>query len=202
MAKHKPPTIHRVTRPGEGVEIHMTRQTIQETPGIAIFNIDLSHAPVPDRRYVADMVAVADGPEFVRLFFGQIKVGSKELRSLLDVHMSLTAIGFFIGAVGAAAEEHQVKSGVVPGELSRMDKEPDQTVGLAANLVAVSLIGTEACVDFYLASAFAMGAVAQGGKMLADPVVRITMPSSLVLALIKRLQQIRPTPASPLGVTP
>ena len=188
--------ISRGNRPGEGAVISVLRQ---QTPGVSgttslTFHIDLGTAPVPERRYVADVCNVGLSHEGARIVFGQSKVSEDGLRSLVIVHMSANGIHQFLNSAPdmlRIASEYMKRSKLTAGRLSDIDNEPNQTIALAANLIAASFSATEACMDFYYASPFVVQQVKAGGDFAADPVVRVSMPMILMYAICEKLKEIK-----------
>jgi len=82
------------------------------------------------------------------------------------------------------------------GSLSEISEEPDQTVAMAANVVAAAISGEEACLDFYQISSFAKANTfsrensSASRKINIDPVVRIELPTSLLAALVEKLKTV------------
>ncbi|KWR88746.1 hypothetical protein RM96_17685 [Cupriavidus sp. IDO] len=129
------------------------------------------------------------------LLFGQERISGNELRSLLVVKMTPVGVQHFMDAIGAmpkpTVKELMAAVGAPSEALRSIDNEPDQTVAFAANLVASSFAGFEACFDFYQASAFSMAHVSATQKLAVDPVVRVEMRIGLADALLDELQRTR-----------
>jgi hypothetical protein len=82
---------------------------------------------------------------------------------------------------------------IAPEELSQATEpsQQNQAVSLFANLGIAAFAGDEACIDFYHISAFAAGLVQQARKVAVEPVVRIDLRSSLMLAMLHGLDNLR-----------
>ncbi len=159
-----------------------------------LFTIDLTSAPVPDRRYAADIATVVRVNDMVRLIFGQTKVGGIEPRSLVVIHLSALAVRQFLQSmpdVLATMRAYAQQSNLTKVSLVDVEKEPNQTVALAANITAASASGREACMDFYYTSPFVMLQVTKGGGFAVDPVVRVMLSTGLLLAICERLESMK-----------
>lgn len=197
MSKPKSTTIQRVAeRPGEGAILATHRQqsvNVDGTTGIALA-IDMSSAPVPERRYVADVASVVRVADSVRLIFGQSRVGNNELRSLVVIHMPSLGIHQFLSSadeIKAAMVGFAKKFRLSVGQLTQIQVEPLQTVALAATIIMASVSGREACMDFYYSSPYIAYQVIRGGKFAVDPVARVMLPMNLLLAICNQLEAIK-----------
>lgn len=77
--------------------------------------------------------------------------------------------------------------------LQEVVEEPPapQTVALAANMLIIAFSGREAVMDFYHASPFVLSQVQNNGKFAVDPVVRVILPSGLLLSLIAKMDEFK-----------
>lgn len=188
-------SMHQI-RPGEGVVLDVVRQqSPKPVGGVMTALVNLSAAPVPDRRYVSDAVSILDDDgDGVRLLFGQRKSVGGGLRSMLVIHMGYEGVTHFVASLteiqnstmGLTAQAPKV----VAKPLATFPAEPDQTVALAANMIAMAQSGTEACLDFYYASAFAMASMVNGGKLAVDPVVRVTLSAAYTLGIVAKMREL------------
>lgn len=175
-----------IIRPGEGVRVFRVGKAESATGSEVA--IDLSHAPVPEKAYTADVGAVVATPTGIRLIFGQTKSGSAELRSMIDVTFTTSAAKQFAASttdVKASIE----RANVVKMQLAEMVNEPAQAVGMTANIAPIAFAGDDACIDFYNMSPFVAHAVKSGHDLFVQPVVRVMLPTGLLLALIERLEK-------------
>ena len=185
-------------RPGEGVFLDAVVNTFVGTDGktIAQMGINLAAAQVPDRKYYADICGITSFRGTVKLMFGQERVNSTELRSLLVVQMSEDSVGRFLSTIDQvknptfleAAASATSKFELEP--LTTKITEPVQAIALPANLVFCGVSGTDACADFYQASPFAIGNVMKSKRLALDPVVRVDLRTSLFLSLIEGLRKL------------
>ena len=185
-------TMHRI---GEGplIDVHLQQSVRADGQTTSSLGIDLSGAPVPDRRYVADVVSVIPGRDVIKLLFGQEKVSSG-LRSLVVIHMAQFAVGAFVSAIldmkNPTVAEVMKISNIDAKLLSSISDEPEQTVAMTASVAAAAVSGQEACVDFYQISPFARLNVMASKKISVDPVVRVELSTSLLVALVEKLKEI------------
>jgi hypothetical protein len=182
-------------REGEGValDVRVKHDVAVSGQSVALMEVDVRNAPVPDRRYVADMYAVrAEGRSF-RLMFGQRRLNGTELRTLLIIQMSATAVKQFLTTVDQVKnptfQEIVQVVGAPAEQPGVVDREPDQTVALSANMVLTAMSGEEAAMDFYKASPFSLHAAPVRGKLALDPVVRVDLPSVIALGAILELRK-------------
>ena len=77
-------------REGEGSLVPVQMQLIERPglPTVTQFGLNLSTAPVPNRKYVADIFDVHVDRGMAYLLFGQRKLDGNKLRSLIVVHFS------------------------------------------------------------------------------------------------------------------
>jgi hypothetical protein len=68
---------------------------------------------------------------------------------------------------------------------------PGQTVPFAANIVTAGFTGGDACMDYYYASPFSFQIAQAGGEFQAEPVVRVNLPTPLMIALYEKLFEIK-----------
>jgi len=192
-----------IVREGEGVALDVTTHQVNLSgQTVALTAIDASKAPVPDRKYVADYVAVDESKRGFRLIFGQrrLKLADEklELRSMLVIHMTPQAVDQFLTSFrktkSPTYEEIIEKLGLEVPVLEAIPDEPLQTVALSANVILAAMAGEDACLDLYAASAFSQAAVEHGAKLSVDPVVRISLFSGSLVALFRDLKKRRPEP--------
>jgi hypothetical protein len=201
MARQKVTNIqqfHRVTsRPGEGTSVGFVLKHSSNTDGTAVvkLQLNLNTARVPDRRYVANSAAVVQEGDRLTLIFGQTKLGGGGYRSLLLLELSSTYARQFIQASAAmlkTAIQYAEKHGVPRAKLAEIREDvPGQTVPFAANIATAGFTGRDACMDYYYASPFSVQIAGQGGEFQADPVVRVNLPTGLMIAIYERLFELK-----------
>lgn len=162
--------------------------------------VDLSKAKVPDRRYAADVCSIVRSHGTIKIMFGQDRVDGSGWRTLLVVGMSEVSVSRFVASLlemKPSIDEVGLASKIVAESLSTNVSEPsqpNQVASLVANLGLVAIADTEACIDFYHASAFALGAVA-GRKMEVEAVVRVDLRAPLLLGLFAALRDLAIPPS-------
>lgn len=183
-------------RPGDGEVLRVIKQPLPQLDGSTLLEVgfDLAEAPVPARRYIAEIAQVVQEPELVRLCFGQRLVVGKGLRSLLVLNMTPDHLADFLRSCDQfwVNVQSQVKSsGIEPIPLYRITEEPSQTVSMAVNLIAAAYASREACLDCYHISPFTFRALQHSDHIGLNPVVRIDLPTSLLYSLLKALLELR-----------
>jgi hypothetical protein len=181
-------------RQGEGVGLDVVQHHVQVSgQSVAEISVDASRAPVPDRKYVADFAGVDEFKGNIRLLFGQRKIGTEQLRSLIVIHLSRNGVMHLLHSMermdSPTYEEIVEKTGIEVIALDPVPEEPQQTVSLAANVTLSAMSGDEVCLDFYRASPFSQRSAEHGGKFYIDPVVRIDLPSGMFISLMRELKQ-------------
>ena len=160
---------------------------------MANLGINTASVEVPDRRYTTDTCAVSQSQGTVKLIFAQETVDGKAWRSVLVVHMSNEAVSRFLATLeqmGSPGLDTIAASNNIQAELLKpMMSEPHgQAIALSANLVLTAASGNEACLDFYQASAFSLSLVFASKKLALEPIVRVDLRTSLLLALVAAIR--------------
>lgn len=185
-------------RPGEYATLPVTRRVTAQPGGasVAELSLDLLNAPVPDRRYCADGVLVRRTAEAVQLIFGQTKVTSAQLQSMVVIKLSFDATRSLLATftefsprLRGFIETNKVHKS---GKLQISEEEPSQTVVMSANIAAIAYVGREGCVDFYHASPFAFRALGNDGTQLpVDAVVRVEVATGTLLSMVEQLEEMK-----------
>ena len=171
-----------VAQPGGGTVVRMS--------------LDMANAPIPDRRYSADVAALSVRDDSVLLLFGQRRIEGDELRSLVivrlfpdPVHRFLEASAEFITDLKGILARNNLDERVVGPTL----KEPEQTVALAGNLLAAAYSGHEAVLDLYQLSPMVIHKMRlqSANSVPLDPVVRIDLPTALLSGVFTALEAAR-----------
>ncbi|MGT2429573.1 hypothetical protein ACU4HD_14095 [Cupriavidus basilensis] len=203
-------TSHNLAKPhslrkGDGTVIDVVHRTSAEGDGATVqIGLDLNDAPVPARRYIADVGSVIQSRGEVKVIFGQEKVGTNSLRSMLIVQMSPAGTSQFLQsfvAMSPSLDDIARAVGAAPEQLSQGLVEPEQAVSFAANFVAAAIAGQEACLDFYHASPFSLRSVQFIKKLGVEPVVRVDLRLSLLKAIIDEIRRIEPQISKPAVVS-
>jgi len=198
MSKQKQQVMRSLQRLGEGTPIDIVQHSSLRPDGgsVAILGINLAQAPVPDRRYVADVAMVNYADETIKVLFGQKKMAPEGmLRSLLVIHMSPRAARQFLRSIDQMAtptlDQIVEKVGTKKEKLElHIGTEPEQTVAFVSNIVAVAVAGREACLDFYHASSFAFANAVSSKKLPIDAVVRVDLRTGLFAAVVDELKKL------------
>lgn len=190
----KPPAkrqLHQVltTRAGEGAVIGMVREKLAGGVGISL---DLSTAPVPDRRFSADAAWIVIGVDLVRILFAQYKVAGPQIEHLIVLRVPFVGVRQFLQSMrGSVADTgrrflESVNDNVSPP----VDKNsiPDQTFTLDANIIVAGLSGREAILDLYNSSPQVKLALKLGSnEFRAEPVARVLLTSRLLIDIYDEL---------------
>lgn len=196
MKKRQDVGLQKAPRPGEGAVMDTTVLRSAETSGLTAtkFSFDLTRAPVPDRRYVSEVAAILADDQEVKVCFAQKRLGGGEvLRSALVVHIPFQGIGRFLKSQDnflPSMQEFAERVQLPQVQLIDIKDEPAQTVALTANIIGASFSGWDACIDLYHTSAFAIWMLKDGGPLVVDPVVRVTLTTAQLLAITAGLQRM------------
>jgi hypothetical protein len=208
MKPRKLPAVQPVLRKGEGTRITTVRDVTVNSDGTRVQSVtlDLSSAVVPDRRYSADVGWVEISEDMVRIFFGQRKVGSEGLESVIVVRVSFQGICHFLAAMDPlAAQLSEIRQRLFGSTSPAPDTPatPNHTVVLDANIIGAGFSGRSGCLDFYYASPYVMESMQHGGDCYADGVVRVTLSTQLLVKVLDVLLARRASiPTDENGVLP
>ena len=181
-------------RPNEGSVLDIKVDTLPTVSGHTItqFGADLSKAPVPDRKFTADVCSVLFGEYTVRLVFGQERIDGKGLRSAIVIQMSRASasniVRMFDAMKDPSVDEIARLNKIAIEQLSTGLDEPPQALTVSANMSIIAISGHDACIDFYEASPFSLGVAIRSQKLALDPVVRIDLRASLVFGLMAAMR--------------
>lgn len=198
MAKSSSASNQFALRKGDGVAIDVIPHQSVETAGITqiTYGLNLNEAPVPTRRYVADVADAVSKHGGIHLVFGQEKVGSEDLRSLLVIHVSASSIRSILQSFAQMRPTFQKISDTVGREteaLCPVTEGSAQAVAFSATGCACAAAGEDACLDFYSVSPFSVRSLQVVKKVAVDPVVRVDLRVSLLAALIDKLTTLEKT---------
>lgn len=168
------------------------RRMVPSTDGTSAveLTINLEEAPVPERRYYGELGSATRQGEKVRLVFGQQKLGVQELRSAVVILLSSDAVQHFLKTIDTFQPNINAfvaRNEITPEPLVNLLSEPDQTIVVAGNFLAMAFHGREACIDVYQISAWAIRAVAATNSIAIDPIVRIDTSTALMKSVIDNL---------------
>jgi len=186
-------------RAGEGAIVHVSRRLVPKTNGDTFVELGLrlDEAPVPERRYPADFAWVDIAEGLVRIMFGQRRISGKSLRSLVIVAMTEETARNFLSTCKDFTPKLRTyleRTSIPESTLDVQPEEPDQTVVLMANIVAIAHSGNEACIDFYHASARSLhDAISRSVNQLGvEPLVRIFLTGSLLAGTLAAIERKLP----------
>jgi hypothetical protein len=196
-------------RPNEGVSVEVKLTTGVSVDGqtVTSVGVDLSKAPVPDRKFAADTCTLIVRSYAVKLLFGQERIDGKGLRSAIVVQMSRVSganLVRIIESMKAPSLQDVVNAeGIQSEPLSPLPDEPPQALTLSANMAIFAMTGQDSCIDFYQASPFAMAVALRAKKLQLDPVVRVEVRTPLLISLIAELRtQLAQELKTKIGETP
>jgi len=187
-----------LSSPSSRRDSHIVRSVTKLPDGTAVetFSLDTTRAPVPARRYVAEVADVSIAYGHVRMLFGQRKLEG-DLRSLIIITLPPETVRQFVTAnlPGFLPLLHQFLSvnHIATEPLTPTDREPSQTVLLSANVLGAARLGREAVLDFFSASPWFAHKAAQNqgdSDEEFEPVVRVSLRTSLLVALLDKLSSL------------
>jgi hypothetical protein len=184
-------------RKGEGIPLQIKFGPNVTVRGVVAksFGVDLSKAPVPERKYLAKVCSVGRTEAAVTFMFGQPQIGAKKLRNLLVVEMNAAGAVALLDSMNQLGPifEQTAQLGFRPEISPPVTEEPMQVVELAANFALCAISGYEACLDFFEASPFSLAIALQTETLYLDPVVRVNIRTPLLLGLVDELRKIAGT---------
>lgn len=154
--------------------------------------LDLSDAPVPERRFSADGAWVTVGPDFARVLFAQFKGAGPEVEHVVVMRLSFHAARLFLQSMTDVAKSaHSYLVTLKNSSSPRVDQRsiPNQTFTLDANIIVAGYSGREACMDLYYSSPQVKVALRRGGNELrAEPVARVLLTTRLLIDIHDELK--------------
>lgn len=157
------------------------------------YSIDVAGAAMPQRRYAAEMCSMTFNDFDAKIVFAQSCLVPDGLDSALVIRMSPQALidlaDTFTGfSKQIAALKAQLDFKEDP--LVVIDKRPHNMATAVANICSVAIAGHETCLDFYHASAFAMGKSRSNSSLEIEPVVRVDMRTSQFASLLDKVNEV------------
>jgi hypothetical protein len=156
------------------------------------YGMDMREAPIPQRRYAADLCTVRLTNDELRITFAQQGFEDGDVDSAIVIRMNADgAINFTnslleMGDLGEISSSMKLRNEA----LSQINSKPTQTATMMANICSVAIAGKETCMDFYHASAFAIRKAETETVMEIEPVVRVDLRSSLFVSFARRAIEI------------
>lgn len=158
------------------------------------FGIDMLEAPVPSRRYAADLCSVRSSHGEMRITFAQQGYDDTEVDSQIIIRMNGTAAANFtdsLAEMGVERDEFvEPALRVRKEDVSQSFPKPGQSANMVANICSVAMAGREACLDFYHASAFAIQKAETESQLEVEPVVRVDIRASLFIAFARKAIEV------------
>ena len=156
--------------------------------------LDISSAPVPQRRYAAELCEVRFEYNDLRLIFAQRTLDRGGLDSALIVRMNPNAGRQLLRSINdmqsPGLDGIAEAMGIRAMPLEKISQRPSQMANVVANLVAIAVSGFETCMDFYHASAFAMRNVADSDTLAVEPIVRVDVQTAIFVSMVKELRAL------------
>lgn len=156
--------------------------------------LDFYSLPVPDRRLSCDTVSLVHTDYMIKLLFAQREVVGDGYLSMLVVQMSFEAIHNFLPSIAQLEPGLELITGKFPSaKLTKIEGKPQQCAVVTASYIFAGFSGTDACLDFYYISPFSVQSINILNKVSVEPVVRVNVPTYLLLAMLRELQKIAPS---------
>lgn len=189
------------SRNGEGQSVALAVVQIDKNRADGVdavkYGIDLMQAPVPPRRYAAELASARVLDNELRFLFAMRTVSGDALESVLIVRfnpdaarslirsikeMEKPTIAEILNTMGAKKES--------PQDISKNPQNPGNVANMIANFAAIAVSGYETAIDFYHASAFAMRSMAETKSLDMDPKVRVDIRTSLFAGLMDQAERL------------
>ena len=185
---------HRTLRLGEGHAVEVS--VVPASKGVqAHYAIDTAALPVPDRRLSCDTVDVLVTEYMVQLLFAQKSPVGGGFLALLIVQMSSDSVHQFLRTLEPLEDGIvALENGKLPkGSVSKIDEKPEQAAVVTASMILAGYSGSDGCLDFYYMSPFSMRSINLGNKISVEPVVRVNLPTPLLVAMWRKLKDLAKT---------
>lgn len=172
----------------EGVVIGVVRNRTADGYGV---QLDLSNAPVPERRFSADGGWVVPGTDIIRIVFAQYKGVGPEVEHYVVLRVSFDGVRMFVQSMKSVSETGHAfleKIGNPPSPEIDRKSISAQSFTLDANIIIAGYSGREACMDLYYSSPQVKVALRRGGnEYRAEPVARVMLTTRLLLDIYQEL---------------
>jgi hypothetical protein len=180
----------------DGHPLPLVRTTGGADTETEVFGIDMSSAPIPQRRYAAEQCSVRFANNEVRIIFGQLDFSGDSFETALLIRMSPKALKQFADSLHGMSDPSPLQVCTIlkvePETLCSI-KSAKQIVNMAANICSVAVSGHESCMDFYHTSAFASLKSRTTHQLEVEPVVRVDLRTSLLVPLIAGIFDVEKT---------
>jgi hypothetical protein len=181
-------------RIGEGQPVQLHRITKTSDNKTVSFGADFSTAPVPTRRYAADVCDIKVHRNDVIMVFGQESGFEGDLDSVLQLRMNPTCVKDFVeslkvmGASTFGENIDNLNTGAEP--LTEIKVKPVRFAKAQVSYVSVAMSGFDTCMDFYSASPFAMVHMQNSGQLFVEPIARVDIHTALFVSFVAKLREV------------
>ena len=162
------------------------KQVIGESKGL-----DLSSAPIPTRRYAAELCNIRYVNGEAKLIFAQSDLLGESIDSAVQIRMNPISVLQFSQSLqmiqNPSVEQILDALNVDAQELSVIGSSPSQIANMFSNIVSCAIAGYDTCLDFYNATPFSMKKSEGKDELEIEPVVRIEMRTTMFVALMREL---------------
>jgi hypothetical protein len=162
--------------------------------GSIAMGIDVGNAPIPTRRYAAELCWVSIVNHEAKFVFAQPYLIGDGLESAVVIRMNPASIANLADSIRQMTSPNldEVKSIMrFPDEnLHNITERPAQIASMFASVVGIAYSGFDTCCDFYQASAFAVRKSEFTGMLDLEPVVRVEMRTALFIPLMQKVLEI------------
>lgn len=192
------PSLKQATR-AEGYPLSLLKlpSSLDASKETVAFGLDISAAPVPQRRYAAEISDLRLQNGDLIFLFGQLFPDTDEVDSILSIRMNPIAGIQLLESIEGMKKpglDGIAKSMRIEGRpLTKKFSKSAQMAKVVANLAAIAVSGFETCIDFYHASAFSMRQAATTKQLAVEPIVRVDIQTSVFISLVAELKTIRST---------
>jgi hypothetical protein len=151
-----------------------------------VVNMDISDAPAPSAKFVADRFCIARDQEDWRIVFAQSTIDGSGVRAIVDLHMPQVDYR-------AMADNFMViPSSERAAKPFALQKEPAETVAVYANIGRAGHGPHGGFADFFAIAPPPFGAAqADPKEVVIEPVVRIVMPEAMLFGLVDEMRRLR-----------
>lgn len=183
----------RIVRIGEGHAVDVSVIPAAKG-GQAHYSLDTFALPVPERRLSCDAVGVKKAEYVLKLLFAQEEVSGDGLLSMLVVQMTFGSVLQFLATLNPLRDqiEKLEKANFPAGAVSENMGKAEQTAFVTASMILAGYSGTDGCLDFFYTSPFSLRSINLGNKISVEPVVRVNLPTPLLIAMWRKLDEIAP----------
>jgi hypothetical protein len=131
----------------------------------------------------------------MKLLFAQRDVVGDGYLTLLTVQMTFDSVRNFLQSMEKLEEgvKELEKSNFPQGKLSEIKGTAHQSAAVSASMILAGYSGIEGCMDFYYTSPFSIHSINFGMKLSVEPVVRVSLPTPLLIALSRQLRELEPS---------